>query len=57
MTNLEALETLVNSRILQVKLLGSENDAWGVKITTADGEAVVIMVSVYENLSISVKTG
>lgn len=55
MSNTEALERLVGSTILQVKLLGSEDDTWGVEITTADGETIMIMATMYEDLSISVK--
>jgi len=55
MTNIEALERLVGSKILSVKLLGSEGDPWGAEVTTTDGETIEFAVNMYEELCISVK--
>ena len=55
MTNTEALERLVGSRILQVKLVGGEGAPWAAEITTTDGETITIMATMYEDLAIFIK--
>ena len=55
MTNTEALERLIGSSILSVKLVGGESDPYGVEITTTDGETIVFMVTMYEEISVGVK--
>ena len=53
MSNIEALERLVGSRILSVALIGRFRP-WRVEITTTDGETIIIMISVYEDLIVEV---
>lgn len=55
MSNIEALERLVGSSILAVELLGGEYEPYGVEITTTDGETIIIMATMYENLAVSIK--